>query len=305
MPTAEPLVQYGAFRRYRIPVRVAREACARHGVPRPRRISRLRRGEVNALFRLEFEESSPLILKVWVRPSGPELMKLHVHTVSRICEDAGIPTPGWRCISPGDDLIPYPYAAFEYVDGEDGDVLWRRISAEQKRGLLAQCANIMLTLHSSDIHAPGPSDAEAWAADETDGFRRCLQDLRRDEWLEHRTLDTIERAWDGRAASLADAGRLSIVHYDLQLHNLRVDPVSLEIKSLLDFDSVTRAPPFTDARDLMLSVFLREPGLGEAFWQEYGEPDEGRKAILALHALGRLLSILAAYGGPTPLGALA
>ena len=42
--------------------------------------------------------------------------------------------------------------------------------------------------------------------------------------------------------------------------------------------------------------------LADTFWQEYGVLDEGQQKILALHSLGRLLDILAAYGGPTPFG---
>ena len=104
MSPADPILDYGAFRRYRVPVRVAREVCDRHGLPRPKRIVRLKRGEVNALFRLDFDQKSPLIFKVWVRPSGPEVMELHVSTVSRVHHETGVPTPGWLCISSGDDL---------------------------------------------------------------------------------------------------------------------------------------------------------------------------------------------------------
>ena len=104
MSPADPILDYGAFRRYRVPVHVAREVCDRHGLPRPKRIVRLKRGEVNALFRLDFDQKSPLIFKVWVRPSGPEVMELHVSTVSRVHHETGVPTPGWLCISSGDDL---------------------------------------------------------------------------------------------------------------------------------------------------------------------------------------------------------
>ena len=227
----------------------AREVCDRHGLPRPKRIVRLKRGEVNALFRLDFDQKNPLICKIWVRPSGPEVMELHVSTVSRI------------------------------------------------HRLLAECAQIMLILHTSGIEAPGPTDASAWAATEIDRHRRCIQALRQQGWFNGRTLERVECAWDRRAASLSNAGQLSLVHYDFQLHNLRVDPASLKVLSVLDFDYVTQAPPFTDARDLVLSVFLRDPGLADTFWQEYGVLDEGQQKILALHSLGRLLDILAAYGG--------
>ena len=204
---------------------------------------------------------------------------------------------GGSVISSGDDLIPYPYVVLEYIDGEDGDVLWRSLSVEQKQRLLAECAQIMLILHTSGIEAPGPTDASAWAATEIDRHRRCIQALRQQGWFNGRTLERVECAWDRRAASLSNAGQLSLVHYDFQLHNLRVDPASLKVLSVLDFDYVTQAPPFTDARDLVLSVFLRDPGLADTFWQEYGVLDEGQQKILALHSLGRLLDILAAYGG--------
>jgi aminoglycoside phosphotransferase (APT) family kinase protein len=76
----------------------------------------------------------------------------------------------------------------------------------------------------------------------------------------------------------------------------------MQITALLDFDNATMAPPFTDARDLTLSVFLKDPDSGTAFWEEYGPLDEPRRRLLELHCLQRLLSVLAAYEGPAPGG---
>ena len=82
----------------------------------------------------------------------------------------------------------------EYIDGEDGDVLWRTLSVEQKQRLLAACAQIMLILHTSGIEAPGPTDASAWAATEIDRHRRCIQALRQQGWFNGRTLERVECA---------------------------------------------------------------------------------------------------------------
>ena len=47
-----------------------------------------------------------------------------------------------------------------------------------------------------------------------------------------------------------------LTRYDFQPHNLRVEPGSGRIVSVLDLDTSTRGPAFSDIRDLLLTVFV-------------------------------------------------
>ncbi len=94
----------------------------------------------------------------------------------------------------------------------------------------------------------------------------------------------------------------ALVHHDFQLHNLRVDPETLNLVAVLDFGNAGYAPAFTDSRDLYLSVFLKTPELSECFWRTYGMLGADQEFVLKLHSLARVLDILAAYQGPAPAG---
>ena len=299
---AEPILDYGPFRGYRVPVAVARDLCEREGLPRPRRLTRIMRGEVNASFRLDFDDADPLILKVWVRTSDPERMR-HAESVARqLRQLTGVPTPAWIYQSPADDLIDYPYALQELAGGEDADEAWLGFSRRTKDAFMEDCGLVLREMHESCIDVPGPVDAQAWADEDLTRFAHAVEQLNDQAWMPRAMLDQAVRLWEGNSSLLQEAGGLSFVHYDFQPHNLRVEPVSGRIVSVLDLDSSTRGPAFSDIRDLLLTVFVPDPGSAEPFWRAYGPVDEQRRMVLRLHSLARVLDVLWAYAGPAPQG---
>ena len=248
MEKSEPILDYGTFRGYRVPVAVARDLCEREGLPRPRRLVRIMRGEVNASFRLEFDEADPLILKVWVRTSDPERMR-HAESVARqLRRLTGVPTPAWIHQSPADDLIDYPYALQELAGGEDADEAWPGFSRRTKDAFMEECGLVLREMHESGIDVPGPVDAQAWADEDLTRFAHAVEQLNDQAWMPRAMLDRAVRLWEGNSSLLQEAGGLSFVHYDFQPHNLRVEPVSGRIVSVLDLDSSTRGPAFSDGQ---------------------------------------------------------
>ena len=119
-----------------------------------------------------------------------------------------------------------------------------------------------------------------WTADEMDGLRGIAdhaQDL----------LDTVERR--------------CLVHSDLNPKNLLVDPESLEVTGLLDWEYAHAGHPFTDLGNLLR--FDRQPAYVEAVLAAYGQrrgvpPD----AALALGRAADLWALvdLAARRGSNP-----
>ena len=178
-----------------------------------------------------------------------------------------MPTPAWIYQSPADDLIDFPYALQELSGGEDADEAWLGFSRRTKDAFMEDCGLVLREMHESGIDVPGPVDAQAWADDDLTRFAHAVEQLN-----------------------------------DFQPHNLRVEPVSGRIVSVLDLDNSTRGPAFSDVRDLLLTVFVPDPGSAEPFWRAYGPVDEQRRVVLRLHSLARVLDVLWAYAGPAPGG---
>ena len=308
MTTPKPLLTYREFVNYEISLPVAQAICSKAGIPEPASIRRLKRGEVNATFLLESASGDLIVLKVWVRCSDDESMRREEGVVRLVQRESAVPTPTWTYVSSGDSIVAYPYALIEYAGGVDGDRVWSEIGFEDKEKILTQCAYQMRDLHAIPVGPDtaailgDPMSGSEWRESEENRFQRAIGDLRKQGWLGKDTLDRCTALWTERADSLGAAEVDALVHHDFQLHNLRVDPATLNLVAVLDFENAAFAPGFTDSRDLNLSVFLDTPELAECFWRSYGLLSTVQELVLKLHSIARALEILAAYQGPTPGG---
>ena len=308
MTAPKPLLTYQEFVDYDISLPVARAVCLKAGTPEPTSIRRLKRGEVNAIFLLELPGGDLLVLKVWVRCSDDEVMRREEGVVSIAQRESTVPTPPWIYVSSGDALVPYPHALIEYVGGVDVDRVWSELNIEDKEKILVQCACHLRALHSIPLgpHAAAilgnPISGNEWRKSQENRFQRAIGLLRKQGWLGKDTLDRCIALWTDQADSMETAEVDALVHHDFQLHNLRVDPETLNLVAVLDFGKAKIAPAFTDSRDLYLSVFLTTPEISGCFWRAYGMLSAEQELVLRLHSLARVLDILAAYQGPAPAG---
>ena len=308
MTIPKPLLTNQEFVDYDLSLPVAQAICLKAGIPEPTSIRRLRRGEVNAIFVLELPGGALVVLKVWVRCSDDEVMRREEGVVRIVQRESAVPTPGWIYVSSGDSILAYPHALIEYAGGVDGDRVWSEIEFEDKEKILTQCASQMHDLHSIPVGPNvvailgNPMTGSEWWESEENRFQRAVGLLREQGWLGKDTLDRCTALWTDRADSLGGAEVDALVHHDFQLQNFRVDPATLNLTAVLDFENAAFAPAFTDSRDLYLSVFLKMPELAECFWRTYRPLSIEQELVLKLHSLARVLEILAAYQGPTPGG---
>jgi hypothetical protein len=96
---AEPITDYQTFRSYRVPIADIRRLCARLNLSRPVKASRITRGEVSALFLLDFGDAPSLILKIFVRPPGLTQMITGAEIDRQIKKLTSVPTQS-GCIPP-------------------------------------------------------------------------------------------------------------------------------------------------------------------------------------------------------------
>ncbi len=308
MTAPKPLLTYQEFVDYDLSLPIAQATCLKAGIPEPTSIRRLKLGEVNAIFVLELPGGALVVLKVWVRCSDDEVMRREEGVIKVVQRVSAVPTPGWIYVSSGDSILAYPHALIEFASGVDGDRVWREIGFEDREKILTQCASQMHDLHSIPVGPDtaailgDPMSGSEWRESEENRFQRAIGDLRKQGWLGKDTLDRCTALWTDHSGSLEAVEVDALVHYDFQLHNLRIDPATLNLLAVLDFGNAALAPAFADSRDLYLSVFLKSPELAECFWRTYGTLSTELELVLRLHSVARVLEILAAYQGPTPGG---
>lgn len=258
MTAPKPLLTYQEFVDYDLSLPIAQAICIKAGIPEPTSIRRLRRGEVNAIFLLELPGGDLVILKVWVRCSDDDVMRREDGVIKIVQRECVVPTPDWIYVSSGDSILAYPHALIEYAGGVDGDRVWSEIGFEDKEKILTQCASQMHDLHSIPV-GPNivaifgdPMSGSEWRKSEENRFHGAVRLLRKQGWLGKDTLDRCIALWTDQAESLGAAEVDALVHHDFQLHNLRVDPETLNPIAVLDFGKAEIAPAFTDSRDLHL-----------------------------------------------------
>ena len=226
---------------------------------------------MNAIFLLDLPGGDSLVLKIWVRCTDDEVMRREEGVVRIVQRESAVPTPDWVYVSSGDSTLAYPHALIEYAAGVDGDRVWSEIGFEDREKILTQCAWQLRDLHSIPVCGDtvailgNPMTGSEWRESEENRFQRAIGDIRKQGWLGRDTLDRSVALWTDQADSMEAVEVDALVHHDFQLHNLRVDPETLNLVAVLDFGNAAFAPAFTDSRDLYLSVFLKTPELAECF----------------------------------------
>ena len=294
------------FRAFTIPLTSVQNIFESNGFPTPTSVRRIKKGEVNAVFEVQTDHKT-LILKVWVRKPDAQEMQFEEKVIRLVREKTNIPTPKWLHTHSGDENIQYPYVIMEHVNAQDADDIWHTLSQKDRQNFIENCAVSLRALHAlslspADIPAETPLTGAAWAKTNDTQFYAAIQDLGKQGWMPKTVLQNCEQIYERKADVLKQANNFSLVHYDFHLRNLRIHPTTSQLKAVLDFGNATCAPAVTDVRDMHLNIFHNHPKLNQQFWTIYGAPNNTQNTRLQLHALTRLLDIMAIYHGPTPSG---
>lgn len=148
-----------------------------------------------------------------------------------------------------------------WLPGERGDLVVARLSAAEDTGGLtrlgASAGAVAATLAGMPSLRPGPfTDAELAVGSFPAGGLDDWVDSRLAHWsgAERTALGEVAR----RAQDLLDTQRRTcLVHSDLNPKNLLVDPVSLEVTGVVDWEFAHAGHPWTDLGNLLR--FERDP----------------------------------------------
>ncbi len=294
------------FRAYTIDLATAAAFCRAHGVARPVAVERIRKGEVSASFVLTLETGAAAVLKVYCRSQDPSWLARDAASQDYLRRHSEVPVPDWGRLDCSGDIVPHPCLLMDHVGGVDADEVAVEGPEARAALLMRRCGAALAALHRTPLAqvatvlAAGLYPAERWAERTGEHFELSVRTLRQQGWVDPYLLAAAEEAWGAAQAALTEPFRPVFCHRDYQLWNLRVDPASLAVLGLLDFDAAGLGPAESDVRDLELNCFLAQPWLRRQFWLGYGRPaPEGLEAErLRLSALVRALSLLAAYWGP-------
>jgi aminoglycoside phosphotransferase (APT) family kinase protein len=203
-----------------------------------------------------------------------------------------VPVPAVLEVRPGDARLDRPgVLVTSWVEGVRGDLLLPALGpADLARlgaalgGLLADLAGMPMTRRGTFVDptlaiAPFELDLPAYVADLEPGLAHLsvdeLSGLRTVALEAQELLDTVDRA--------------CLVHSDLNPKNLLVDPGTLQVTALVDWEFAHAGHPFTDLGNLLR--FDREPAFVDAVTASFVDRRGG--TVEAALALGRAADLFA------------
>lgn len=160
-----------------------------------------------------------------------------------------VPVPAVLEVRPARDGLP-PMLVTEYVEGERADVVLPRLAGGDLRRLGVSLGRIAATFAGMpQLRAGGFADAdlrvEPWTGDLLDWVQGHRESL---AGIDVAALETVA----DRAQDLLDSvGRVTLVHSDLNPKNVLIDPATLEVRAVLDFEFSHAGHPFTDLGNLV------------------------------------------------------
>ncbi len=152
-----------------------------------------------------------------------------------------------------------------YVEGARGDLIVPTLSADDLARLGGEVGRIGAVLASVELATSGMFVDEDLTIEP---FAGTLP-----EWVGSHGLDLdgLLDVAEEAEARLAAVGRVSFVHSDLNPKNLIVDPATLTVAAVLDWEFAHAGSPWTDLGNLVR--FERQPAWVEAVVAAYDVPD--------------------------------
>lgn len=178
--------------------------------------------------------------KIHIPRQGRERVLNEAASMKFVKENSAIPVPTLHCCFEDDDAV---YLVMEYIDGDDMSSLTEaQKTIVQKE--LEEHVQTMHKLHSCIIGGPSGLVVPP--------HRVTLKSLN-DDWSSLRPSKTEE---------------FSFCHNDLSQHNVVVDPVTLKINAILDWEYAGFYPEFFEGR------FFERPGPSAAINDEVDDTEK-------------------------------
>jgi aminoglycoside phosphotransferase (APT) family kinase protein len=160
-----------------------------------------------------------------------------------------------------------------WVPGEPGDRVVTGLDEAGLAGLGAAMGSVAATLAGMPMVRPGPFlDADLRIGAFPEGGLSDWVEERLVTWSAADRASLVPVAEDAQVL-LDDVGRACLVHSDLNPKNVLVDPATLELTAVLDWEFAHAGHPWTDVGNLVR--FQREPAYVEAVLHAWTERHGG------------------------------
>jgi aminoglycoside phosphotransferase (APT) family kinase protein len=228
---------------------------------RPIDIELLARGRSNVTYRLHQDERDWVVRRPpfgHVMPSAHDMSREFRVISGMYAGGFAVPTPIALCEDP--EVIGAVFHLMGYVPGlvMGSKAETAHLSPQQARELSLELVGTLARLHGIDAEAVGLGDLGR-----PEGFLQRQAKRWRQQWELSQTRDQplaialVDRL-DERLAELPDNLPWSVVHGDYRLDNCIVDPESMKIAAVVDWEMSTLGDPLTDLA--LLCVYWTRSG---------------------------------------------
>jgi aminoglycoside phosphotransferase (APT) family kinase protein len=233
-------------------------------------------GWFNAVYRLGLSNGTTCVLKIAPPPGvrvlryEHDLITTEVDALRLVHERTGLPVPAVLASDASCKLVPSPYFVMEHCSGNLLSELRPMLDADAQAAIDAQLARFLASMHSITAPSFGRPDRSAphdatWSA----AFARLIADLLADADDAGVELSVpyseLAALVEGHAAQLDAVTTPRLVHWDLWHLNVFVEPATLAVTGLIDFERVLWGDPLMEAQ------FLGKRA-GDPVVEAYGDP---------------------------------
>lgn len=219
-------------------------------------------------------------------PLGTLLASAHdvarEHRILSALSTTRVPTPGVVGLVEDDAVSTAPVLVVEHVAGRVVDRMdvAEAMQSAQRRQVGLELADVLARLHAVDLDALGLTDL----ASHSPYAQRQLKRWSR-QWEASRTRDLpdLDRLTAWLQANLPASADLSVVHGDLHIRNVIVDPGTAAVRAVLDWELCTLGDPLADLGSTL------------AYWPEAGDPPIGLFGATRLPGFATRAEIAEAY----------
>ncbi|MBN1458794.1 MAG: phosphotransferase [Armatimonadetes bacterium] len=297
-----------AFQSYTVTPGHCARALQRASLPAARTFSRVRRGEVNAVFSVELVEGRQVVLKVQARGSRPERLLREKEACHLLRQTGSITVPTVLAIDAQEDILPFSYSILTHLPGLEGDAVWPSLSWDEQIEVSRSLGRTLAHIHAAPLtHRPAPKVLPVnrspcdWVAEQHGRFEAAWRHHRACSYLPSWLLSQVSEFWKQRESLLSDTSTLCLLHGDYGLANVKLSRRASEVSGVFDLDQVDIGAPEFDLAVIQTSVVGRRHELREAFYNGYLRHctlQAGFEERVTVYTLLRHLDMMLAYQGP-------
>ena len=223
-------------------------------------------------------------------PRGTLLASAHdvarEHRILVALAGTDVPIPGVIGLVDHPLVCDVPVLVVEYVDGLviDQMAVADGLLPDQRHQVGLGLAEVLARLHAVDLEAVGLSDLATHSPYAVRQLKRWSR-----QWEASRTRDlpSLDRLTAWLRAHVPEQSRLAVVHGDLHVRNVIIDPVTCAVRAALDWELCTLGDPLADLGSTL------------AYWPEASDEPIGLFEASRLPGFATRAEIAAAYAQGT------